>query len=594
MKNNIKKIIGVAVTVSLFFAVLHTAFAVDAIGISPNYVASTTTTTTTTITSTTNTATTLKAYLALGGTDTIITGTENVYINVNSDAQYIQSVKVGIRPEGLSVGTTLGQAVFDSVNNKWVFAWDSLAHTSNGIYTLFSLVTTGDGVATRSNEVNVTVKNETTIVNTITAPTTQTVSLTEPTSVVTAPTTTTSPALANLVKIKISLEGRDTTVTGTEKIYIQALPPVQAVYVQLKSDSSGSTYDIGPATFDSVNNRWVRSWDSVNTPDGPYVLLVKPTLLASTDALDGANMPLKVLVKNEDVVAMTTTANAVKEINDETQKSRNEATKVIATTLNQSAAQNGGTQPASEQRVLPRTGVMGTFSRPSKLTSAEIDKAVNENSQKLKDAIDEGSAEKVAKVEAEIMRIAQGTSAQADPESTRRVEEGIAKLKQVLTDQTHGVVDEATFKVESVKVAEVTTKPDGTQTASKIEFRGKALPNSFVTVYIFSIPIVVTVKADSEGNWNYTLDKELDNGNHQVYVGLTDVKGKVVVKSNPLPFVKTASAITVEEALAVPQVQAAAPSFVQNNYFYGIVTIIILVLISVFIFLGIKMSKTSE
>jgi len=197
---------------------------------------------------------------------------------------------------------------------------------------------------------------------------------------------------------------------------------------------------------------------------------------------------------------------------------------------------------------------------------------------------------------AEIVRTARGGEAPVagavDP-LTQKVEDSVLKLEQVLTEQERGVVDETTFKVEAVQVAEVITKPDGTQTASKLTFRGKALPNSFVTVYIFSLPIVVTVKTDSEGNWNYTLDKELEDGNHQVYVGITDVKGKVVVKSNPLPFVKTASAITVEEALAIPQAQAA-PSFVQNNYFYGIVTVIILVLISVFLFLGVRMSKTTE
>jgi hypothetical protein len=265
--------------------------------------------------------------------------------------------------------------------------------------------------------------------------------------------------------------------------------------------------------------------------------------------------------------------------------------------VQESAEKGGGTQPAIGQNVGPRTEQSSTAPRPLKVAPIDFEKVINEKSQELKDAIEKGDTKKEAEIIAEIVRIAQGssgsTSAQADPELIRKVEEGVAKLKQVIIEQERGIVDENTFKVETVQVTEVTTKPDGTKTASKIAFHGKALPNAFVTLYIFSIPIVVTVKTDAEGNWSYTLDKELEDGNHQVYVGITDVKGKVVVKSNPLPFVKTASAITVEEVLAVPQAQAA-PSFVQNNYFYGIVTIIILVLAFIFIFLGIRTSKTSD
>ncbi len=76
--------------------------------------------------------------------------------------------------------------------------------------------------------------------------------------------------------------------------------------------------------------------------------------------------------------------------------------------------------------------------------------------------------------------------------------------------------------------------------------RGKALPNSIVVLYVYSIdPTVVTVKADDSGNWEYTLDRELSDGEHEAYVAITDNEGKIVEKSPPLRFVKQASAITV-------------------------------------------------
>jgi len=43
---------------------------------------------------------------------------------------------------------------------------------------------------------------------------------------------------------------------------------------------------------------------------------------------------------------------------------------------------------------------------------------------------------------------------------------------------------------------------------------GTGIPNSFATLYIFSSPIVVTVKTDSDGSFVYTLDKELADGEH--------------------------------------------------------------------------------
>jgi hypothetical protein len=71
---------------------------------------------------------------------------------------------------------------------------------------------------------------------------------------------------------------------------------------------------------------------------------------------------------------------------------------------------------------------------------------------------------------------------------------------------------------------------------------GTGLPNSFVRLYIFSTPIVVTVKTDTQGNWSYIFDKELEDGEHEVYVGITDNAGKIVAKSNSFAFVKTAEA----------------------------------------------------
>ncbi len=86
-------------------------------------------------------------------------------------------------------------------------------------------------------------------------------------------------------------------------------------------------------------------------------------------------------------------------------------------------------------------------------------------------------------------------------------------------------------------------------------FTGTGLPDSYLTLYIYSDPIIVTVKTDSDGNWRYELDRDLEDGDHEVYVAVTDNLGRLTAQSKPLPFVKTAQAVTVDaSALPAPAV----------------------------------------
>jgi len=78
-----------------------------------------------------------------------------------------------------------------------------------------------------------------------------------------------------------------------------------------------------------------------------------------------------------------------------------------------------------------------------------------------------------------------------------------------------------------------------------LKISGKALPNIYITVFIYSDPIVLTIKTDSNGDWSYTLDKPLEEGNHEVYVAVADNTGKVTAKSEPILFVQTAEATTI-------------------------------------------------
>ncbi len=123
-----------------------------------------------------------------------------------------------------------------------------------------------------------------------------------------------------------------------------------------------------------------------------------------------------------------------------------------------------------------------------------------------------------------------------------------------------GVEQNDLLAVTSITTAVPIETPDetrGVATSSPTAvISGTAPANSFVTVYIFSTPIVVTIKTDADGGWNYHFDKELENGTHEVYVGVTDNAGKIVAKSAPFTFIKTAEAYSgqkeITDAVATP------------------------------------------
>lgn len=138
------------------------------------------------------------------------------------------------------------------------------------------------------------------------------------------------------------------------------------------------------------------------------------------------------------------------------------------------------------------------------------------------------------------------------------------------------------YKVEDVKLVE--SKEHGSEKKEKVlHIKGKALPNTFVTLYVFSeTPIIVTVKTDSAGNWTYDLDKNIADGEHELYVAVTDNTGKITAKSEPLRFVKTAEAATVmPEVYAQENVKNASPIERSKNSFVSLAFVIMAVFLSI-------------
>jgi hypothetical protein len=136
---------------------------------------------------------------------------------------------------------------------------------------------------------------------------------------------------------------------------------------------------------------------------------------------------------------------------------------------------------------------------------------------------------------------------------------------------------------ELLEVISIASAPailtDGPERVPSAIISGKGLPNSFVSLYIFSTPIVVTVKTESDGSWVYRFDKELEDGQHEVYIGMTDNSGKIIAKSKPFSFVKEAEAFT--GTTDPSQVAEAPTSFEPSHSFLSEYTLYLVLSISV-------------
>lgn len=155
--------------------------------------------------------------------------------------------------------------------------------------------------------------------------------------------------------------------------------------------------------------------------------------------------------------------------------------------------------------------------------------------------------------------------------------------------RSEGVVRDDLLRVESITA--ISPDPDDTipsGVSARAVISGTALPNSYVTLYIFSTPTIVTVKTTDDGSWSYQFDKELEDGTHEVYVGITDNAGRIVAKSNPFSFVKEAQAFTATANAAGPTELASehATSVYSEELLLVIASLVVMLIGFVLLLLG--------
>lgn len=195
-----------------------------------------------------------------------------------------------------------------------------------------------------------------------------------------------------------------------------------------------------------------------------------------------------------------------------------------------------------------------------------------------------------------LIKKAEVNSASID-ESIKAFSEATGSNEETLVDTSSprefGLVREDILKIESVSPI---LSVDVVSTTTKIytEIRGRAIPKSLVTLYIYSTPVMVTVRADADGTFLYVYEKDLEDGDHEVYVALTTTKGDVVVKSPGFQFIREAQAFNSPDSsngdILVPD--TAGTPLTKNPYFI-VLSITLLVVSFVFFLLGFQSVRKS-
>lgn len=180
-----------------------------------------------------------------------------------------------------------------------------------------------------------------------------------------------------------------------------------------------------------------------------------------------------------------------------------------------------------------------------------------------------------------------GDSVSDDKEIKNRTSPTSSSTQIIIPEdvQTAGPVAKDLLTVTDIKADKVGADAKGKPEVESIIFRGKSFPNSFVTLFIFSDPIIVTVKANGEGEWEYTFTdtKKLPDGRHNVYTAIVGSAGKILAKSDSVPFVKEAEAVTFGKGITPEK-----PSVLSSGSVIIIFSLVVAAVIGVLVLIGLS------
>ena len=143
------------------------------------------------------------------------------------------------------------------------------------------------------------------------------------------------------------------------------------------------------------------------------------------------------------------------------------------------------------------------------------------------------------------------------------------------------------MKIEKVEIVDLPKREKG------LKISGVAIPNSFITLYIFSTPLVAMVKVNSQGYFEYILDKPLADGSHIIYIALTNNRGEIEEKSVPFLFSKMGGKI-----VRISELEAKVPQGplerLGKSFLILVASLILFSLSLAFFILGILTKRTTK
>ena len=455
-------------------------------------------------------------------------------------------IKIFLQNESFAAPLYLGQASQVSADqSRWYFLWDS-SNITSGVYSVSATVSTSAG-AYEASPATISIDHGTSTTtqstqDSLTPESNQSASSTAQDSL---PTTSTSQVPETTITQPTVLLhlSQDGIIKGLLEINVQ-VDGAESVELYITPRDSTVPRFIGKALkIPSSNFEWKYVWDSKTVPNGLYELSAKIKNQAGSYGSSFAELAIvnesetsapKIIPTPTPIQPPVKTSPPPEKQNLEAIK-ESVKTDILATT---------DTLMAISQRTAENELTDSDNDGISDYDEAHIYYTDPANPDSDKDSVFDGD---------ELLQsmnprdpVPSAVIAYEDPKSS-------------------GTQRNDLFSVVAVSVVHTILKPDGTKTADKIAINGKAAPGSFVTLYIFSTPIIVTVKVNARGEWSYVLDKELEDGTHLIYVAMTNGNGKIIAKSNPIPFIKQAEAATLDKNSFDLGSQGAKPSFFGNQ-----------------------------
>ncbi len=126
-----------------------------------------------------------------------------------------------------------------------------------------------------------------------------------------------------------------------------------------------------------------------------------------------------------------------------------------------------------------------------------------------------------------------------DKSQTEKQTKSVDIKSLVVTETTKDIIFPSKFDPQTTIISTNTKieKVENTKTEENnvaLTFQGVSEPNKIVYLLIYSNPIVVSVKADANGVWKYSLEKTLPAGKHNAYLVLPTEEG--VIRSEVAEF----------------------------------------------------------